>query len=40
MQMSWALHEFNRTSLGLDSAAINAAMAAEGMTADDGAPQT
>ena len=30
--------EFNRTSLGLDSAAINAAMAAEGMTADDGAP--
>ena len=38
MQMSWALHEFNRTSLGLDSAAINAAMAAEGMTADDGAP--
>ena len=38
MQMSWALHEFNRSSLGLDGALMNAALAAEGMSAEDGAP--
>ena len=38
MQMSWALHEFNRSSLGLDGALMNAALAAEGMSAQDGAP--
>jgi hypothetical protein len=38
MQMSWALHEFNRTTLGLDGATMNAALAAEGMSAQDGAP--
>ena len=38
MEMSWALHEFNRTVLGLDGALMNAALAAEGMSAQDGAP--
>jgi len=38
MEMSWALHEFNRSTLGLDGAAMNAALAAEGMSAQDGAP--
>ena len=38
MQMSWALHEFNRTTLGLDGALLNAALAAEGMSPQDGAP--
>jgi len=38
MQMSWALHEFNRSTLGLDGAVLNAALAAEGMSAEDGAP--
>ena len=38
MQMSWALHEFNRSALGLDGALMNAALAAEGMSAQDGAP--
>ena len=38
MQMSWALHEFNRSTLGLDGALLNAAMAAEGMSPQDGAP--
>ena len=38
MEMSWALHEFNRSILGLDGAAMNAALAAEGMSAQDGAP--
>ena len=38
MEMSWALHEFNRTTLGLDGALLNAALAAEGMSPQDGAP--
>ena len=38
LQMSWALHEFNRSLLGLDGAALNAALATEGMSAQDGAP--
>ena len=38
MEMSWALHEFNRSTLGLDSAQMNAALALEGMSAQDGAP--
>jgi len=38
MEMSWALHEFNRSSLGLDGALLNAALAAEGMSPQDGAP--
>ena len=38
MEMSWALREFNRSTLGLDGAALNAAMAAEGMSPQDGAP--
>lgn len=38
MEMSWALHEFNRSTLGLDGAALNAALAAEGMSPQDGAP--
>ena len=38
MEMSWALHEFNRSTLGLDGAAMNVALAAEGMSAQDGAP--
>ena len=38
MEMSWALHEFNRSTLGLDGALLNAALAAEGMSPQDGAP--
>ena len=38
MEMSWALYEFNRSTLGLDGAAMNVALAAEGMSAQDGAP--
>ena len=38
MEMSWALHEFNRSTLGLDGAALNAALAAEGRSRQDGAP--
>ncbi len=38
MEMSWALREFNRTALGLDSAELNSAMLLEGMSAYDGAP--
>ena len=38
MEMSWALHEFNRTTIGLDGAIMNAALAAEGLSAQDGAP--
>ena len=38
MEMSWALYEFNRSTIGLDGAAMNAALAAEGMSAQDGAP--
>ena len=30
--------QFNRSLLGLDGAALNAALAAEGMSAQDGAP--
>ena len=36
MQMSWALHEFNHTSIG--SPEIGAALLAEGMNPQDGAP--
>lgn len=38
MEMSWALYEFNRSTLGLDGVAMNVALAAEGMSAQDGAP--
>ena len=38
MEMSWALREFNRSTLGLDGALLNAALAAEGMSPQDGAP--
>jgi hypothetical protein len=38
MEMSWALHEFNRSTLGLVSPLINNAWAFEGMSAEDGAP--
>ncbi|MDP6869604.1 MAG: hypothetical protein QGI21_02380 [Candidatus Poseidoniaceae archaeon] len=38
VQMTWALREFNRTTLGLDYAAMNIALAAEGMSPVDGVP--
>ena len=38
LEMTWALHEFNRSTIGLDGAILNAALAAEGMSAVDGAP--
>ncbi len=37
MEMSWALHEFNRTTLGLDDPMITAALD-PGMDENDGAP--
>lgn len=38
LEMNWALHEFNRTTLGLTQAPVVAALAAEGLTPQDGAP--
>jgi len=38
LEMNWALHEFNRTVLGLNQPALEVALAAEGITAQDGAP--
>ena len=38
LEMNWALHEFNRTVLGLNQPALEAALAAEGLTPQDGAP--
>ena len=38
MEMTWALREFNRSALGLDSVDIDSAWGLEGMSAQDGAP--
>ena len=38
VQLTWAVREFNRSALGFDEPAINAALAADGLDAQDGAP--
>ena len=38
MEMTWALREFNRSTLGLDYSALDTAWDMEGMTEQDGAP--
>ena len=38
VQLTWAVREFNRSALGFDHPTINAALAADGEDAEDGAP--
>ncbi|RZD41763.1 MAG: hypothetical protein CXT70_03940, partial [Methanobacteriota archaeon] len=38
VQLTWAIREFNRSVLGFDDPTINAALAADGLDAQDGAP--
>jgi hypothetical protein len=38
VQLTWAIREFNRSALGFDDPMLNAALAADGLDAQDGAP--
>lgn len=38
LQLTWAIHEFDRSALGLDNPSIEAALAVDGLDSDDGAP--
>lgn len=38
VELTWAIREFNRSALGLNDATINAALAADGLGPEDGAP--
>ena len=38
VELTWAIREFNRSVLGFDDPTINAALAADGLDAQDGAP--
>ena len=38
LDLTWAIHEFDRSALGLTSPSIDAALAADGLDSDDGAP--
>ena len=38
LDLTWAIHEFNRSALGLNIAAIESALAVDGLDSTDGAP--
>jgi hypothetical protein len=38
IELTWAIREFNRSALGFDDPTINAALTADGLDAQDGAP--
>lgn len=38
LDLTWAIHEFNRSALGLNIAAIESALAVDGLDSSDGAP--
>lgn len=38
LDLTWAIHEFDRSTLGLDNPTIEAALAADGLDPEDGAP--
>ena len=38
LDLTWAIHEFDRSALGLNSPTIDAALAADGLDPEDGAP--